>query len=133
MVFTLLVFLATQCHALKVYQSLLSANSQSGLAGLKFKGPLKDVEFSNSITACARFNFGRLQRSVLFDFGNQQHDDFLRIKVKHPATWVVLGDSLKGPRSFASWVLQDPISKDYTVFFGNKWHHMQPPCYFPFI
>ena len=42
MVVTLLVFLATQCHALKVYQSLLPADSQSqsGLAGLKFKGPV---------------------------------------------------------------------------------------------
>ena len=118
----LLVF-AISSHALKVYQSLALPENQSGLAGLEFKDSSLDVEFSNSITICTRFNFGRLQNAVLFEFANDE-ERYLKLSIRYPNTWLSFGDSLKGPKSFASWVLQDPLTKDYAIFFAKKWHHI---------
>ena len=119
----LLVFVINT-HALKVYKTLTFPENDSGLAGLKFKPPISDVEFTNSITICARFNFERLHNSMLFDFANQEGERYLKLKIRYPTTWLVFGDSLKGRNSFASWVLQDPASKDYIIFFANIWHHI---------
>ena len=127
----LLVF-AISSHALKVYQSLELPENQSGLAGLEFKDSSLDVafkdssldvEFNNSITICTRFNFGRLQNAVLFEFANDE-ERYLKLSIRYPSTWLSFGDSLKGPKSFASWVLQDPLTKDYAIFFAKKWHHI---------
>ena len=112
-------------YSLKVYQSLLPPESQFGLAGLKLKTTdYNGVALSNSLTICARFNFGRLQNSILFDIANKKNEHYTNLQIKYPNTWLRFGDSRNGPKSFASWVMQDPVTEEYTIFFANKWHHL---------
>ena len=119
----LIWILVSACNGLKVYQSLLSPDSTSGVAGLKFIGPILNTEFSSSVTICGRFNFRRLQQSALFDFTNE-NERLMFLQIRYPTTWFQFGNPLNGPNSFASWVLQDPKTKDYSIFFASKWHHL---------
>ena len=123
-----IIILITSSCALKIYHSTLPISRNSGLSGLKYKNePKKDINFNDGLTACARFNYKKLGRKAwLFDFGTNGGDDreFLWFRIAYPATWFGLGNKKGGKGYVSSWVLQDPKTENYNIWYANKWHHV---------
>ena len=123
----IMIFITTS-SALKIYRSSLPISNTSGLSGLKYKNePNKNIDFKDGFTACARFNYKKLGgKAWLFDFGTNGGDDreFLWFRIAYPATWFGLGNKKGGKGYVSSWVLQDPKTENYNIWYANKWHHV---------
>ena len=123
----ILIFITTT-SALKIYRSSLPISNTSGLSGLKYKNePNKNIDFNDGLTACARFNYKKLgKKSRLFDFGKEggYTKDFLWFRIGYPATWFGFGNKKEGKGYVSSWVLQDPKTESYNIWYANRWHHV---------
>ena len=124
----LVMILITTSSGLKIYRSNLPISSNSGLSGLKYKNePNKNIDFNDGLTACARFNYKKLgKKSRLFDFGKEggYTKDFLWFRIGYPATWFGFGNKKEGKGYVSSWVLQDPKTESYNIWYANRWHHV---------
>ena len=131
MLLIILLLLFRICFSLKVYHSQLPIESKSGLSGLKYlKEQQNSIIFSNSFTICSRFNFKKLGNTArLFEIqpSNNSEANFLWLSISYPWTWFGFGNSdkkLNGKGFYSSWLLQDPITKDFNIWYTNKWHHV---------
>ena len=41
----------------------------------------------------------------------------------YPATWFGFGNNYISDAS-ASWILKNPFTKEFNIFYMNKWHHL---------
>ena len=118
----LVYFCLSKTKSLSVYQSTLPIESSTGVAGLKYINPHQNVSFSNGITICARFNYLKLgHEAKLFEIGPTTV--YFWFKVDYPATWFGFG-SARTSKSYNSWILKDPSTEEYNIWYTNKWHHI---------
>ena len=127
MKFSISLLLVTSSWALKIYHSTLSVSSNSGLSGLKYINAQNvDIDFNEGITICARFNYKKLgEKAWLFDLDRKgKGKPFLWFRIMYPNTWFGFGRYDKGRGYYSSWVLKDPKTQNYNIWFANRWHHV---------
>ena len=121
-----IMMLIMSSSSLKIYRSTLPISSNSGVSGLKYKNEQnKNINFNEGFTICARFNYKKLgHKSWLFDFDQKgKSKSFLYLRIEYPATWFGLGN-FGGGKRYASWLLKDPKTKNFNIWYANRWHHV---------
>ena len=85
----------TSCSSLKVYQSQLPIESESGVSGLKYinqNTTTTNIKFTNDLTICSRFKYKKLGiNAKLFDFRGLDSEYFLWFWIGYPLTWTGFG------------------------------------------
>ena len=120
-----LVFvLINTCLSLKIYRSNLSIG-KSGLSGLKYVHSGQNLISTNSFTVCGRFNYKRLGgESVIFDLDKNLAASFLWLTMGYPYTWVNFGNFETDHIASTSYILKDPKTDEFSIWYTNKWHHI---------
>ena len=112
----LILIMINNCLSLKIYHSI---GSESGISGLKFINPNQNVASTNSLTVCGRFNYKKLgAESVIFD-------NIIWLQMRYPLTFIYFGDwREKNNPVYANYIVQNPNTQDFSVWYTNKWHHL---------
>ena len=110
------VIMINSCLSLKIYHSIAS---ESEISGIKFINPNQNVTFTNSLTVCGRFNYKKLgAESVIFD-------SIIWLQMRYHLSFLFFGDwREKNNPIFASYILQNPNTQDFRIWYPNKWHHL---------
>ena len=117
------LLLAASCASLKVYRSTLPLGSKSGISGLKFVNQNENIYFTNSMTFCGRFNYKNLgSQSIMFSI-DEEIRPFLWIKMEYPLAFMSFGNYDNDHIHFANWILQNPKTEEFSIWYPNKWHH----------
>ena len=122
-----IMMLIMSSSSLKIYRSTLPISSNSGVSGLKYINEQnKNINFNEGFTVCARFNYKKLSwKSWLFDFDQKgKTKSFLWFKISYPNTWFGLGNFGGGGKKYGSWLLKDPETKNFNIWYANRWHHV---------
>ena len=118
------LLLAASCASLKVYRSTLPLGSKSGISGLKFVNQNENIYFTNSMTFCGRFNYKNLgSQSIMFSI-DEEIRPFLWIKMEYPLAFMSFGNYDNDRINFANWILQNPKTEEFSIWYTNKWHHV---------
>ena len=122
-----ILLLITSTSSLKVFHSTLPMSRNTGVSGLKYINENNnDINFDSGLTVCARFNYKKLGGNAwLFDFDKSNDSkSFLWFRIMYPATWFGFGRFGDGTGYYSSWALQDPKTKNYNIWYTNRWHHV---------
>ena len=118
------IFLIGTCLSLKIYRSSLPIG-KSGLSGLKYVHSGQNLISTNSLTVCGRFNYKRLGgESVIFDLDKNLAVSFLWLTMGYPYTWVNFGNFETDHIASTSYILKDPKTDEFSIWYTNKWHHI---------
>ena len=121
----LVLTLIGTCLSLKIYKSNVPIDGNSGLSGLKYLHSKENVVFTNSLTVCGRFNFKRLGgKSIMFDIDKNLATSFLFLPMNYPNTFVNFGNFDKDHIAMSSYILNDPKTEEFSIWYTNKWHHV---------
>ena len=119
------LLLAASCASLKVYRSTLPLGSKSGISGLKFVNQNDKINYTNSMTFCGRFNYKNLgSQSIMFSIDEEMKiRPYLWIKMEYPLAFMSFGNYDNDQVNFANWILQNPKTEEFSIWYPNKWHH----------
>ena len=119
-----IIFIGT-CLSLKIYHSNLSIDSESGLSGLNYINTKENAILTNSLTVCGRFNYKRLgKKSIMFDIDKNLATSFLFYRMDYPNTFLNFGNFDKNHTAMSSYILNDPKTEEFSIWYTNKWHHV---------
>ena len=118
---------------IKIYRSTLQIFDENSLSGLHYSNYQNFLTFSNSFSACIRFNYKRLAgsfaygRSRIFHFPNQNFREtffkaFVGLSAEYPGTWFHLGNYERN-NSYSNWILLEPPNS-HDIWSAYKWHHL---------
>ena len=115
--------------ALKVHRSTTTIPNKK-VSGLHLQNELEQVTYSNSLTACTRFNYHSFGKSGsgryanIFQFPNPKTTrSFFYLSAEYLGTWLHFGRYDKNASS--NWVVREPYDLEYkTIWIINTWHHV---------
>ena len=95
--------------SLKMYNSTLSRNNTKEMSGLKLiDGQQQNIDWSNGITICSRFNLKKINGQFLFYFGDGPGG--VRIYLGYPESMAYFGQYFEWPNDKnkkANWLTID--------------------------
>ena len=133
MVWQYFLLLLKLCDGIKIYRSTLHIFDENAVSGLHFFNDFNYNNFSNSLSACVRFNYKRLAgsfaygRSRIFHFPNQDFKEtffkaFVALSAEYPGTWFHLGNYERN-NSYSNWILLEPHG-NHDIWNAFNWHHL---------
>lgn len=123
----LLVFLAQNTEAIKVFESTLAV-SENLVSGLHYVNTKESGNSIKSMTICLRFNFKTLHRAnvariIGITNPKDEINEFLRWFARYPNNWLIFGNFENSPNGYSSYLLRKPNKNTYLVLSPERWHH----------
>ena len=127
-VFLILTFVGLT-YALKVHQSTTTLPNEK-VSGLYLQNELEQVTYSNSLTACVRFNYNSFAKpgsgryANIFQVPNlHSTKSFFFASAGYLGTWLYFG--LYDKNAYSNWVVREQYDLEYkTIWIINTWHHV---------
>ena len=125
----LVILLINSCFSLKVYHSIPKNKGTTGEeSGFRYSEQqnLNIGQITkNDLTFCIRFNYKTLDDILLFKFKPKiSGSKFTYLHIVYPKSFFGLGLTNDDGKSVSSsWILKNPITNDFNIWFAFKWHH----------
>ena len=126
----LVILLINSCLSLKIYHSIPkneeTTGEESGFRYSKQQNLNIGQITKNNLTFCIRFNYKTLEDILLFKFKPKiSESKFTYLHIVYPKSFFGLGlTNDDGQSVSSSWILKNPDTNDFNIWFAFKWHHV---------